>query len=83
MSGDLFAQALIGIISVCGGIFLVVGARRRWVWLVDPPSHLWFCYSQSLLKAIFGSEGCRIITLNTGIALVCAGLFLIVRTVLL
>ena len=44
----------------------VLGALKRWRWLVDPPTFLWFCYSQSLLKLIAGTEGCRVITLLMG-----------------
>jgi hypothetical protein len=48
------------------GLLLVLGALRRWRWLVDPPTFLFFCYSQSLFKLIAGTEGCRIITLLLG-----------------
>lgn len=36
------------------GVLLIVGARRRWRWLVDPPSNMWPYYSQAFLKHVFG-----------------------------
>ena len=82
MSGELAIQSLFGLLLIAAGALLVVGALRRWAWLVDPPTYLWFCYSQSLLKAVFGSEGCRLITVNMGVLFACAGLFLVVRSIL-
>ena len=76
---DMPAQIVFGLFFVAAGAFLITGALRRWGWLIDPPSYLWFCYSQSLLKAVFGSEGCRLITLNLGAVFICAGIFLSVR----
>jgi hypothetical protein len=57
----LFALAI-----AAAGSLLVVGATRRWEWLVNPPTALWFCYSQSLLKAIGGAEFCRFATFAMG-----------------
>ena len=82
MGSDLFARAIFSLIFVAVGAFLIIGARKRWAWLVDPPSYLWFCYTQSLYKAIFGSEGCRVITLYMGAIFVCVGGFFFVQTFL-
>ena len=68
-----------GLIVIAVGILCLVGALRRWRWLVDPPTFLWFCYSQSLVKAIAGTEGCRIFTLALGQAFIFAGLLVLLR----
>lgn len=67
---------------LAGGAFLLLGATRRWEWLVDPPKELWFFYSQSLIKAIFGSEGCRYFTIFLGLASIATGaLFVVCATI--
>jgi hypothetical protein len=38
------------------GIVLVVGARRKSNWLVNPPDELWACYSQAFIKKLFGQR---------------------------
>jgi Sec-independent protein secretion pathway component TatC len=52
------------------GTLLIFGAVRRWKWLVDPPTSLWFCYTQSAIKAIVGLEGCRAYTIFFGVLLI-------------
>ena len=37
------------------GLMLIIGAYRRWKWLVDPPDHMLPGYSQAFLKKLFGS----------------------------
>ena len=39
------------------GLLLLVGAYRKWDWLIDPPTEYWFIYSQSLVKLILGKTG--------------------------
>ena len=36
---------------------LLVGADRRWRWLIDPPTYYWFIYSQSFVKLLVGRAG--------------------------
>lgn len=38
------------------GLVLVIGAHRRWNWLVDPDLRMWPFYSQALLKKVFGKR---------------------------
>lgn len=45
--------------------------------LVDPPKEPWLLYSQSLIKAILGSEGCRRFTLFMGLAFMATGAFIV------
>ncbi|GAA0717042.1 hypothetical protein GCM10009105_23960 [Dokdonella soli] len=61
----------------CGAV-LLRGAIRRWEWLVDPAKEWWFCYSQSLIKVLIGSEGCRGYTMFLGASFVAFGMYLIV-----
>jgi hypothetical protein len=62
-----------GLIVLVAGIVFVVGALRRWEWLVDPPEEYKWFYTQSLLKAVFGSEWCRGSTLSFGVMLIVIG----------
>jgi hypothetical protein len=73
------SAGVFGALFAAVGALLVFGAVRRWAWLVDPPTWLWFCYTQSMFKAAFGSEGCRAVTINMGAIFVCVGLFMFVR----
>ena len=67
-----------GLLLIGSGWLLLRGAIRRWEWLVDPPTEFWFCYSQSLLKLIFGSEGCRALTIAMGAMFLAIGALILV-----
>ncbi|MBA8889901.1 hypothetical protein FHW12_004148 [Dokdonella fugitiva] len=73
----MFAYLFFSTIVAAAGVMLVAGAHRRWAWLVDPPTALWFCYSQSFLKAIGGTEFCRSATFAMGYLLFAAALFVV------
>jgi len=66
---------------VGSGWILLRGALQRWEWLVDPPTEYWFFYSQSLLKLLFGSEGCRALTIAMGAMFMAVGALLVVVSV--
>lgn len=51
---------------IVGSLVCIYGSYRRWKWLVDPPEHLAFVYSQSLLKVLFGSVFVRNFTMIVG-----------------
>jgi hypothetical protein len=74
--GDI-ANWQFGFIAMAAGIVLIAGALRRWKWLVDPPEEFKWFYTQSLLKAVYGSEWCRGITLSFGFLLVSLGAIII------
>jgi len=59
--------------SVAGVVFLV-GANRRWRWLVDPPPELWLCYSQSLVRRVFGERTVIAYTYIMGILFLAASM---------
>jgi hypothetical protein len=82
MNADLMPQVLIGSVVLIAGVICVVGAIRRWEWLVDPPTWLWFCYSQSLVKAVAGTEACRSFTLVIGVVFIAVGVYLPARALL-
>ena len=44
-------------IFVILGILVIIGAKKRWSFLVDPPESWWWFYSQSLLRKVFGVKG--------------------------
>jgi hypothetical protein len=49
-------QILVGIFVAAVRVLEIVGVRRRWKWLVDPPEEWWPFYSQSFVKKFFGAE---------------------------
>ena len=53
------------------GIFFIVGAYRRWGWLVDPQVKLrwWLVDSSVLLKRLFGAKFVVIFTYLLGVVL--------------
>ena len=52
----LYEIATLQIFIVLGAL-VIIGARKRWSFLVDPPESWWWFYSQSLLKKLFGTRG--------------------------
>jgi hypothetical protein len=44
----------IAIFFIIAGIIIIVGTKKRWSWLVDPPVDYWTFYSHSFLKKFFG-----------------------------
>ncbi len=52
------------------GVLTIIGAYRRWSWLVDPPAYLWPFYSQAFLKRIFGTRVVVIFTYLVGLTLI-------------
>ena len=70
---------VIGLVLSATGATYALGAAQRWKWLVDPPVYLFFCYSQSMLKLVFGSEGCRLISIATGAVYAICGIFVCVQ----
>jgi len=51
-AGTLIALGL----TVTGAlaVMMLVGASRRWRWLVDPPLRLWISHPYALLRYFFG-----------------------------
>lgn len=35
-------------------LLMIIGARRRWRWLADPPTFLWPVYLYAFIKRFFG-----------------------------
>ena len=57
------------------GAILVVGAFRRWKWLVDPPLSLAPYYSQAVLRKIFGQTALVYFTYFLGLLFFALGCF--------
>jgi hypothetical protein len=64
----------IGAGLVVMGFVLVIGAQRQWEWLVDPPKHARFWYSQAFVKALVGSRVLRVWTYALGVLFILGGL---------
>jgi hypothetical protein len=71
-------QALLGALFVVVGVLSIVGVRKRWGWLVDPPDELWPLYSQSFIKRFFGKAALEGYTMFTGVVFVAAGAIFVV-----
>jgi hypothetical protein len=70
-------RILIAFLFFLCGLILIIGAYRRWDWLVDPPTDMWPYYSQAFLKKLFGSGFVVSFTYVIGFSLilfVCFGL---------
>jgi hypothetical protein len=64
----------VGLGLVAMGLTCVVGARKGWRWLVDPPKGAWFWYSQAFVKAIAGSRVLHVWTYVIGVLFIVGGL---------
>ncbi len=60
-------------VSLIGSI-LLVGAYKRWQWLINPPAKWAWFYSQSFLKKIIGRKGLLIYTYFIGFLLLVVGI---------
>lgn len=70
-------QALFGMVFVMASVLSIMGVRRRWGWLVDPPDELWPVYSQSMIKKLFGSEALVGYTMFMGVTFAIVGAFFV------
>ena len=63
------------------GILLIIGAYKRWKWLVDPPTTEWLggwlVYSQAAIKKHFGKTFLLYYTYLLGIAFTIVGILII------
>ncbi len=51
---ESFAAILFATVFLAGGIALIYGTKKRVAWLIDPDESNWLCYSQALIKKMFG-----------------------------
>lgn len=73
---------LIALLFFLCGLTLIIGAYRRWDWLVDPPTDMWPYYSQAFLKKLFGSSFVVGFTYVIGFLLILFVLFGLFNTLL-
>jgi hypothetical protein len=66
--GERMFDLGLGLLGIGAGAILVIGARRGWRWLVDPPEGLCLLYSQSFIKVVAGTKFLRIWTCVLGVA---------------
>jgi len=64
----------VGLGLVAIGLTCVIGARKGWRWLVDPPKEAWFWYSQAFVKTIGGARVLRVWTYLLGALFIVGGL---------
>jgi len=57
-------------VLVLVGLFLIIGTKFEWRFLVDPPEDWAWIYSHALLKKLFGSDVLIIINYTIGIFVV-------------
>lgn len=57
------------------GFVLIYGTQHRWAMVTDPPDGMWICYSQSLIKKVFGQRFLIVYSYSMGTVFVAAGLF--------
>ncbi len=57
------------VLFAAAGVMLIVGANRRWRWLVDPPRELWLCYSQAFVRHVFGEMSVLVSRTSSGFCL--------------
>jgi hypothetical protein len=63
------------------GAILIVGAFRRWKWLVDPPLGLSPYYSQARMKEVFGPTAVLYFTYFLGLMFLAFGSYATYRDV--
>jgi hypothetical protein len=76
-------QLRVNLIPVLAGLVLIIGAFRRWKWLVDPPLSWSPYYSQARAKEMFGSAFVLYFTYFLGLALLVGGGFGVYREAVL
>jgi len=59
---------------VAMGVVVFIGARNRWLWLVDPPKHAWFWYVPAFIKVVAGTSLLQVWTYVFGGLCIVAGL---------
>jgi hypothetical protein len=64
---------LSGILTLFLGGLLLLGVKRKWRWLVDPPEDWAPFYSQAFLKENFGPKAPRMLAQCLGIGLMVLG----------
>jgi len=60
------SSLVFGLIGLCVGFFFMIASCKQWPWFVDPPAWMWFFYTQSFLKVIFGVTGTRVVSFTFG-----------------
>lgn len=67
---ETILAALFGLFFIIVGVILIVGTKKKWTWLVDPPEEYWLVYSHSFLKKVFGKTFLAYFNYLLGIALI-------------
>ena len=62
-------EAVLFAVVALMALVLVIGARRRWRWLADPPTFPWPVYPYAFVKRHFGTKAVIWVLYVNGIAL--------------
>jgi hypothetical protein len=77
---------LLDLIPLLSGIMLIIGAYKRWKWLVDPPPKAlfegWLVNSQAVIKKYLGKTFLLYYTYLLGIAFTIVGILIIYRGIM-
>jgi len=65
-------------VTLLFAVLFIVGGKKRWKWLVDPPEEWALFYSQSLLKILVGKDLLRGVTIFEGWFLVVLSLYILI-----
>jgi hypothetical protein len=76
-------QLRVNLIPLFAGLVLIIGAFRRWKWLVDPPLSWSPFYSQAAIKEKMGTTVLLYFTYFLGIVFLAAGSFGVYQVALL
>lgn len=75
--GTFFFLALIAL-----GVMLIIGAWKRWPWLVDPPEKYWFIDSQAFIKKFLGPRAAVYFAYFMGIVTVAVSVYVLLKGLL-
>lgn len=71
----------IGIVWLIVGVVCLLGAIKKWKFLVDPPEKYWFFYSPSWGKKLYGKEALIPLNYFFGIVSILGGAFFLFKGV--
>ena len=70
------------VLLIVVGTLMIVGSKRGWKWLVDPPPEYWAVYSHSFIQKFFGKTALLYFNYIVGTAFILLGLFGIWNTLI-
>lgn len=78
---EIFIYLALGATCLNIGTAFLMGAIKKWKFIIDPPEDLWMFYSQSFVKKFFGKEILILQTYFWGVVGILVGLYCIYKVV--